>query len=323
MNWKINILIAICVMFFSCNSKEKKSTIPQQVDKVIEERGTYFNTKHIIEANELKIIIGTPNVKVVHFSRPAKYKEGHIAGSVNIWRTDIEATSYPYKGMMSTKEQLETLFSRLGINTDDTLIIYDAVASCDAARLWWVLDNYGFKNVRILNGGIDAWVNEAGKLTTNETIVETTNFVLPKEYAGSLYITKEEMLHEVSGNSTSVILDTRTTDEFTGKRQKKGAKSGGRIPGSRLMDWANCMNYNGDKKFKEYTKLAAMYESIISDKDQLVISYCHSGVRSAHTAFVLTELLGYKNVKNYDGSWTEWSHFEDYPKEKDSITTLL
>ena len=104
---------------------------------------------------------------------------------------------------------------------------------------------------------------------------------------------------------------------------KKGAKEAGRIPESIPADWAHSVNYEGDKKFKSLEELEAIYTSILPDKEQPIIVYCHSGVRSAHTNFVLSNLMGYKNIKNYDGSWVEWSHFENYPKVSDSVTTIF
>ena len=122
--------------------------------------------------------------------------------------------------------------------------------------------------------------------------------------------------------TNTLILDTRTIDEFTGERQKRGAMKGGRIPNSIHIDWSDAINYEGDKKLKRIIDLETIYNQLKTDKNNPVIVYCHSGVRSAHTTFVLTQLLGYKNVKNYDGSWIEWSYFDDLPFKKDSITLI-
>ncbi len=322
MNWKTSILISIIILFISCEKKIKDVT-PIVDKEIITESISYMHTDHIIEADELQKEINNPTFKIVHFGRAKQYKDSHIEGSVNVWRTDIEDASYPYKGMMCSKEQLEKLFSNLGIKNTDTVVVYDHVASCDAARLWWVLENYGFHNLKILNGGIKGWKAINGKLTTETTAIVKSNFVLPETSQMSLYISKEQMLRAVNMDIPPLILDTRTVNEYTGVRQKRGANAAGHIPKSLLMDWANCMNYDGDQKFKGYQELAEMYATIIPSKEQPIIAYCHSGVRSAHTTFVLTELLGYKDVKNYDGSWIEWSQFEVYPKEKDSTTTIL
>ena len=135
------------------------------------------------------------------------------------------------------------------------------------------------------------------------------------------YFTKDEMLKAI--NMDVIILDTRSENEFTGERQKNGAKKGGRIPRSILIDWANAIDYHGDKKLKPKEDLEIIYKNFLPSKDDDVIVYCHSGVRSAHTTFILTQLLGYKNVKNYDGSWVEWSHFSDYLVEQDSVTKIF
>lgn len=322
MSWKNSIGIVIVLFLFSCKEDTKNETF--SLDKELKtETTTYVNTDHLIEANELQELGAHPDIKIVHFGREKQYHEGHIEGAVNIWRTDIEDASYPYKGMMCSKSQLEELFSSRGIKNNDTIVIYDHVASCDAARLWWVLENYGFHNIKILNGGINSWKDIGGKLTVENTPIIKSKFVLPEKSPMTFYVNKEQMLSVIGNPDSPVILDTRTVNEYTGLRQKKGANAGGRIPGSQLIDWADCVNYNGDKKFKGYQELKEIYTAVIPDIEQSVIAYCHSGVRSAHTTFVLTELLGYKNVKNYDGSWTEWSQFEKYPKEKDSITTIL
>lgn len=322
MTWKTNIFAFLFLTIISCKENVVDVDVTKPIDTSFE---THSDTKanHIIEASELQEIMEKPNVKVVHFGRKKQYDEGHIAGALNIWRTDIEDASYPYKGMMCSKKQLEELLSSRGIKNSDTLVVYDHVASCDAARLWWVLENYGFHNLKILNGGINGWTAIDGKLTTEPTQIVASNFILPEASPMTFYVNKEEMLALVNEKKPTLILDTRTTNEYTGVRQKKGATSGGRIPGSILKDWADCVNYSSDKKFKDIKTLETMYASIIPNKEYPVIAYCHSGVRSAHTTFVLTELLGYKNVKNYDGSWTEWSQFENYPKEKDSLTTIL
>ncbi len=322
MIWKTSFFVTMLLALVSCQNTSHKSTQAQESDPAVKEND-YYSVAHIIEARELQEVLNEPNIKVVHFGREKEYNQGHIQGSVQIWRSDIEDASYPYKGMMCSKSQLEELFGAKGIENSDTVIVYDNVASCDAARLWWVLKNYGFDNVKILNGGLSAWTEAGGILTKEQTIVEPAEFKLPEESPMSLYVNKEQMLAFVGGDNPPVIFDTRTQNEFTGVQQKSGAKSAGRIPGSLLMDWADCVNYSGDKKFKGVEALEKIYSAVIPDKEQAVVAYCHSGVRSAHTTFVLTELLGYKNVKNYDGSWTEWSNFDNYPKKKDSITTIF
>ena len=125
-------------------------------------------------------------------------------------------------------------------------------------------------------------------------------------------------VHEALQRNT-VLIDTRNNDEFTGKYHKKGAKKPGRIPNSINIDWAKNINYDDNKRLKSIEELKNIYDKLNINKTDSIILYCHSGLRSANTTFVLTQLLGYKNVMNYDGSWTEWSHFNDLPSVSDHI----
>lgn len=257
-----------------------------------------------------------PTFKIVDFRKNEEYMKGHIAGALNIWRTDIEDTSYAYNGVMASPTQLEMLFTNLGISANDTLIIYDDNGLCDASRLWWILQNYGFTNVRMLQGGFSAWKTGGGEISIDTTIVSKAAFKFKNDPKMHLYASKEDV--QAAINTKAVILDTRSKDEFIGKTQKDGAYKAGRIPNSVLIDWAEAIDYNGDRKFKSIEELEAIYAKLNASKDDPIIVYCHSGVRSAHTSFVLTQLLGYKNVKNYDGSWTEWSYHKDLPYINDN-----
>lgn len=315
MIYRISIVLLI-FCFSSCKNDKTLTTENIQNQSLIS-----FETSYLIEVDELLKIAKEPNIKILDFRKSNVYLEEHIEGALNIWRSDIEDASYPYEGMMAGKNQIETLFGELGIHTTDTIIIYDDNALCDSSRLWWLLQNYDFTNVKLLHGGITAWKSIKGPISKEIPLIKKAEFKLTETPSMKFYLSKEGMLEAVRNNR--FILDTRTNDEFTGKRQKRGAAKGGRIPNSKLIDWASAVNYHGDKRLKEIDELNKIYKELGASQNDTIIVYCHSGVRSAHTTFVLSELLGYKNVKNYDGSWTEWSHFDDYPIEQDSITTII
>jgi len=276
---------------------------------------------YLIEVEEFKRIAKQPNSKILDFRKKEAYEKEHIKGAIHIWRTDIEDTSYPYNGMMASRIQVETLFSKLGIAANDTILIYDDNGLCNAARLWWLLQNYNFTNLKLLHGGISEWKAIGGEVSTETPSVQKAIFKLPVMASMKYLISKEEVQEAL--NMNTVILDTRSLDEYLGIRQKKGAAKGGRIPGSINIDWAEAINYNSDKKIKSFEKLDSIYGQLQIAKDDPIIVYCHSGARSAHTTFILTQLLNYKNVKNYDGSWIEWSYFKNLPFEKDSSTQLI
>ena len=306
MSWKISIMLYLLII--SACKHEKANDFEKA-------EATY-----LIEANELKGTAQQPNIKIIDFRKKEIYENEHIVGALNIWRTDIEDTSYPYSGIMASKTQIESLFGQLGIATDDTIIVYDDNGLCEASRLWWILQNYDFKNIKLLHGGISKWKSNNGQVTTEIPKVNTAVFKLTKHPKMQYYVSKEQVSDAL--NSNVVILDTRTSEEFSGKRQKKGATKAGRIPNSIHIDWAETINYNGNKHLKSLKELEIIYSKLNVKKNDSIIVYCHSGVRSAHTSFVLTQLLGYKHVKNYDGSWTEWSCFDDLPINGNNITLI-
>jgi len=306
MSWKISIILYLLIIS-AC--KHEKANDFKKVE-----------VTYLIEANELKGIAQQPNIKIIDFRKKEIYENEHIVGALNLWRTDIEDTSYPYSGIMASKTQIESLFGQLGITTDDTIIVYDDNGLCEASRLWWILQNYDFKNIKLLHGGISEWKSNNGQVTTQIPKVNTAVFKLTKHPKMQYYVSKEQVSDAL--NSNVVILDTRTSEEFSGKRQKKGATKAGRIPNSIHIDWAETINYNGNKHLKSLKELEIIYSELNIKKNDSIIVYCHSGVRSAHTTFVLTQLLGYKHVKNYDGSWTEWSYFNDLPINGNNITLI-
>lgn len=276
---------------------------------------------YLIEFEEFDSISSHEKIKIIDFRKPELYKKGHIINAVNVWRTDIENKTYPYEGMMAEKSDIEELFSDLGIENDDTIVVYDDNGLCDSSRLWWILQVYGFDKIKMLHGGFSLW-KEGHEVTTEIPQIEKTKFLFEKEPLFDSYITKDEVFTALQ--QEKVILDTRTQDEYSGKRQKRGATKGGRIPKSILFDWTLAIDYHGDKKIKSIDKLKEIYKEILPYKNDTIIVYCQSGFRSSHTTFVLQELLGFKNIKNYDGAWVEWSYYhKDRPIEQDSITTIF
>ncbi len=308
MRWRIELLFAIVLFVSSCKSDKEPDPI------VISE-------SHIVEPAELTDSI-LYNTRVIDFRRESDYHLGHLPNAQSIWRADMEDQSYPYGGMMASRDAVYSKLLKLCITSKDNVIVYDDRGGCDAARFWWILKNYGFDNVKVLNGGLEAWKNNGGAIEITPTLITCP---LPEEVAWNpatmiYYISKDE-LSELPLDK-ALILDTRSWDEYTGKRQKKGAFKGGRIPGSIWIDWEEAVDFDNHGRLKPTEELKKVYGTLNVPKDHLIIPYCHSGVRSAHTTFVLTQILGYTNVRNYDGSWTEWSYF-DLPIEKDSLTTIL
>ncbi len=276
----------------------------------------------LIELDELLTYDLSKGYALIDFRPPNAYAKGHIKEAITIWRPEIENKNMPYGGILPTKAQLEKVLSKKGVQPTDTLIIYDNNGSCEATRLWWVLQHYGFNQTRILNGGLKAYVQHGPPLSKETPKKDRSHFILKGEFPEH-YIGREELLGLLDANTPLRLVDVRTPEEFHGKRQKKGAFKAGRISKSIRFDWKNALDINKEQYFLPLEELQHRYQKLIPNKEDLVVIYCHSGVRSAHTTFVLTKLLGYKNVKNYDGSWTEWSYFKKLPYEKDFETVIF
>ncbi len=303
MNWKISTLL-LFVIICSCQKKEE----PREVSK----------SKYLISSQELLTMQGREHVKVIDFRKTEEYQKGHIAGAFQMWRNDIQNPNFPYGGMMASTTQIEKLFSRLGISNKDLLVVYDDRGLCEATRFWWMLQNYNFDNVRLLEGGMEGWKANNGSISMKSPTPLPTKFTFEGNPEMKYYISKDQVAEAM--NKNYIFLDTRSIDEFTGIQHKKGAAKAGRIKNSIHIDWAEAIHYETDKSIKSIDELEKIYSRLNATKTDSIILYCHSGVRSAHTTFVLTQLLGYKNVWNYDGSWTEWSHFEELPYENESLT---
>ena len=219
--------------------------------------------------------------------RPEKnFNDGHISGAINIWRPDIRDDSYPFSGMMAGKLKIEELFSRLGIRTGDKLIVYDDRGGCEAARLWWVLQQYGFNSIQLLNGGLDAWKKTGGMVDIRDVDYEPVVFRLPSSVRSGLSITKEDLLEKIETAENITLLDVRSAEEFSGMTIKTGASKAGRIPGSLHLEWTVTLNEADCRKIIDYPALLDVFDTLNMNKDELIVVYCHSGVRSSHTTYV-------------------------------------
>lgn len=295
MNWKISITShLVCLLAYSCT-----------LSTIDENSIATYKSRHLIEVSELVEIIDSDSVVIIDFRKPSEYKKGHLLGALNIWRPDIENDSINYRGVRASKKKIEKLFSELGIRNSDFLIIYDNNASCDAARLWWVLDSYGFDRTALLHGGIHAW-KKNGSLSHENEAKSASKFVLPDQVDTQHYIGFQEMAKTYSDASIKLI-DNRSEGEYQGFFMKPGAYDSGRIEGSINIDWAHSVDHQ-NQTFKSELDLRTTFDSYGIEPLSDIVVYCHTGVRSSHTVFVLTELLGYKTVRNYDGSWVEWSY---------------
>lgn len=264
-------------------------------------------------------LLNAAQSKVFEVSKTAKYQQGHLPKAQNIWRPDYEnANDYPYGGMMAKREEMAHLLNQFGVSSTDTIILYDTKGSVDAMRVLWILTNYGHHNVIVMDGGKTAWEQAGFELTT--TIVPSPKNTTPYQFPHPPNQDRVAGIQDIQDALTDtniILLDTREPEEFLGQpyeykgeviNYKPGAFASGCIPGAVHLNWSSAVDLNTDHCFKSLEALRYNFEQKGITPDKQIITYCQSGVRSAHTTFVLTELLGFPNVKNYDGSWIEWTY---------------
>ena len=264
--------------------------------------------QQLMESDENVVVIGSLNP--VRANRP-------IQGSFTVWRSDYSASgnAYPYGGMRPEQDEMEQLLGSFGATPESTIVVYAADDHHDAARLYWQVKMLGHNDVRYLDGGLNAW-SGAGLPTGNANpTVGATDYKAP-DYSEAELATFEMVVNATS-DSDWVIIDTRGLGEHDGSQTLSGAFGPGAIPSSQFLEWTNALNE--DTTLKSAEELKAIYGDLIEGKK--VISYCQSGVRSAHTTMVLKEVLGAEEVFNYDGSWIEWSHAY-YEAEKEDAAVI-
>ncbi len=244
------------------------------------------------------------------------YDTGHMPGAVGWnWQRDTQDT---LRRDIPDKAALETLLSRSGISNDTTIVLYGDNNNWFATYAFWLLTMYGHEKLRLMDGGRRKWVEEGRPLTTDAPQIT------PTRYATNGINYRLRALRpfvEESLNSTArALVDVRSAGEFSGELlappnlPQEGAQRGGHIPGAINIPWVQAVAEDGT--FKSYNELSKLYGSQGITADKEIIAYCRIGERSSHTWFVLHYLLGYPNVRNYDGSWTEWGSAIGVPIER-------
>lgn len=273
----------------------------------------------LIEKDQLDLISAMPHVKWVDLREPHRYLQGHIPGAIQLWRTDIEDPTHMIRGMCASTAQLQHTLRAKGINAGDHVVVYDDKGNVDAARLWWLLQLYGYPHVSLLNGGLPTW--ETLGLPIDQSTVQPLAGSIELGQAHTPLVASKQTVLSVLYNTNYKIIDARSAAEYRGTMLKKGAARAGRIPGSILFDYSQTLNENG--MFRPYQEIRQLLlDQHITPGDSLII-YCHSGVRSAHVSFVLTAIMDYPYVANFDGSWLAWSCDPELPIENDSISYTM
>lgn len=291
------------------------SSIPIDPDPKFAE---YAHPRALVSTDWLNAHLGEPGLVVVESDEDILlYETGHIPGAVKVdWHTELNNTlirdyvdGTVFAALMSAK----------GIARDDTIVIYGDDSNWWAAYALWVFKLFGHDDVRLLDGGRQKWLVDWRDMTTEPTVRPVTEYpVVVRDDSAIRSMMQTTLAHAESG---APLIDVRSPEEFTGQRThmaeypQEGVLRGGHIPGASSVPWKRAANEDGT--FKIRTELAAIYEEEVGlSTDDAVVTYCRIGERSSHTWFALTYLLGFANVRNYDGSWTEWGNVVGVPIEK-------
>ena len=257
-----------------------------------------------------------PHVKLVEVDVDTNaYNEGHIPGAV-AWNWTSQLND-PVRRDIPSREQMEQLMRESGIGNEDTIILYGDNNNWFAAFAFWLLKMYGHQDVRLMDGGRKKWGADGRELTTQEKNPQPSDYTAQQPDL-SLRASVQDMLRNLEEQRAGMV-DVRSPAEFTGEviappGMTETAQRGGHIPGAKNIPWSQAVNEDGT--FKDANALRELYGGQEIDNSKPVIAYCRIGERSSHTWFVLKYLLGNENVKNYDGSWTEYGSMVGVPIEK-------
>ncbi|HWO71695.1 MAG TPA: sulfurtransferase [Actinomycetota bacterium] len=278
--------------------------------------GGYANPDALVETEWLEAHLDDPKIRVIEVDEDTTaYDKGHIPGAVGWnWNTDLHA---PVGREYVDQEGLTRLLRRAGVGQDTTVVLYGGNNNWFAAYAYWLLRHLGFDRVKLLNGGRKKWELESRRLTQEVPAYPEGDVTVTGPVRREIRAFRDEVLAKLG---QAAFVDVRSPEEYRGEKlapdhlPQEQAQVPGHIPGAANIPWVQAANDDGT--FKSAEELRALYEGRGIAPDREVIAYCRIGERSSHTWFALHELLGYRDVKNYDGSWTEYGSLVGVPVEK-------
>ncbi len=277
----------------------------------------YVHPEVLVDADWVQAHLNDPKVRLIEVDVDTKaYEQGHIPGAVGFnWQKELQ--DQVVRSPLD-KAHLEDLLSSAGVSNDTTVVLYGDNNNWFAAWALWILKYYDHKDVRLLDGGRVKWLADKREISTEVPSYARTDYKAG-EPNNDIRAFRDQILSSL-GKEGFTLIDVRSPAEFSGELlapanlPQEGAQRGGHIPGAANVPWSSVVREDGT--FKSADQLNAIYggKGVTSDKN--VVAYCRIGERSSHTWFVLNYLLGYNNVRNYDGSWTEWGSLIGAPIER-------
>ena len=262
--------------------------------------------------------LGDPGVRLVEVDVDTEaYEQGHVPGAVG-WNWTSQLNDQLTRDILSA-EQMGELLGESGIGPDTTVVLYGDNNNWFATYAFWQMKIYGHSDLKVMDGGRQKWLDEGRELTTEATAVEAVSYDAPAPDL-SIRATRDYVLNVASTSNNTGLVDVRAPDEFNGtllapaNLPQEGSQRGGHIPGAANIPWATAVAEDGT--FKSVEELQAIYGGAGISGDGETIAYCRIGERSSHTWFVLSQILGYEKVRNYDGSWTEYGSIVGAPIER-------
>jgi thiosulfate/3-mercaptopyruvate sulfurtransferase len=277
----------------------------------------YAHPEYLVDTGWVAEHRGDPDVRIVESDEDILlYETGHIPGAVKVdWFTTLQ---HPLRRDFLTQDEFEKLCAQLGISNDTTVVFYGDKSNWFACYTLWVFRYYGHEKLKIMDGGRMKWTQEGRPLTREVPAYPTAAYRI-KHLNPAIRAFRDDVFDQIEGQKP--LVDVRSPKEYSGELlhmenyPQEGATRGGHIPGAVNIPWARATQ-EADSTFKSADELRRLYAGQGITPDKEIIAYCRIGERSSHTWFVLTCLLGYPAVKNYDGSWTEWGNLVNAPIEK-------
>jgi thiosulfate/3-mercaptopyruvate sulfurtransferase len=269
-----------------------------------------YATDVLVDTDWVRARTSDPAVRIVEVGGNSEaYDEGHVPGAVFLSMGRLSNPDEPLPNMIATRAQVSEALASLGVEEGQTVVLHDRQNSLQAARAFWVLAYYQHPDVRVYDGGVRKWTADGGALSTEPVEVTASDYQAGP--ADEAIRTTWQYVVDHTDDPQTLMCDVRSPDEHLGRDVR--AERGGHIPGSVNLEWSVATRPDGT--FRSAQELSSLYTAAGFTPDREIITYCQSGVRGAHTWFVLSQLLGYPNVRNYDGSWAEYGSNPESPIE--------